>query len=111
MAVAEASFNTVKLSISLGLTRERGLFTPFVLLLSIGIPSITINGLLLAVREAPPRIRICAPSPGAPVDELTFTPAILPWIISCAEVMIPWFFSSGLIAVTEPVKSFFLATP
>ena len=111
MAVAEASFSTVNDSMSLGFTSASGLFIPFVALLSIGMPSMTISGLLEAFSEAPPRIRISAPSPGAPLAVVTFTPAILPWIMSWAVVTIPWFFSSGFMATTEPVRSFFLATP
>ena len=89
MAVAEASFKTVNDSMSLGLTSDSGLFIPFVALLSIGIPSMTISGLLEAFSEAPPRIRISAPPPGSPDVVLTFTPAILPWIMSWAVVTIP----------------------
>ena len=76
-----------------------------------GRPSMTIRGSLEALKDAPPRIRIWAPSPGAPDAVLTFTPAILPWIISWAEVIRPWFFSSGFIATTEPVRSVLRATP
>ena len=111
MAVAEASFNTVKLSMSAGLTIDNGLDKPFTPLLSIAKPSITINGSFDAFNEEPPRIRIVAPAPGVPLAEVTFTPAILPCIMSCALVTKPLFISSGFTAVTEPVKSFFLATP
>ena len=82
MAVAEASFRTVNDSMSFGFTSANGLFIPLVLLLSRGIPSMTISGLFEAFSEAPPRMRISAPSPGAPLAVVTFTPAILPWIIS-----------------------------
>ena len=84
---------------------------PFTPSLSIAIPSITIRGSLDAFSEEPPRIRIWAPLPGAPSLLVTLTPAIFPEIISCAFITKPLFFPSGFMAVTEPVRSFFLATP
>ena len=62
-AVAEASFNTLIDSISLGLIVFNKLAEPGRLLLSTGTPSITINGSLLALIEDPPRIRIVLPPP------------------------------------------------
>ena len=47
-----------------------------------GIPSSTINGLLERPKEPFPRILIVCPSPGAPLPEVTETPAILP-LINC----------------------------
>ena len=44
---------------------------------STGIPSIIIKGSLLAVKEAPPRIRIRLPEPGAPPLGVTCTPATI----------------------------------
>ena len=70
MAVADASFNMVNVSISFGLIKARALACPEIPPLSNGIPSITINGSLLALREAPPRIRILLPDPGAPLLEV-----------------------------------------
>ena len=111
MAVAEASFNTVKVSISFGLTSERGFDIPLMPSLSIASPSITINGSLLAFSEEPPRIRTVAPAPGAPPVDTTFTPAILPVIMSWGEVVIPLLILSGFMAVTEPVASSFFTCP
>ncbi len=110
MAVAEASFKTVKVSMSFGFTIAKGLVKPCTPLLSIASPSITINGSFLAFNDEPPRIRIVAPPPGVPL-EITFTPAILPVIISCALVITPLLILSGLMAVTDPVKSFFFTVP
>ena len=45
------------------------------------------NGSLLAFREAPPRIRIVLPAPGAPPLEVICTPAALP-AINCSGVEI-----------------------
>ena len=81
------------------------------LLLSIGTPSITINGSLDAFKDEPPRIRICVPTPGSPELLVTFTPAIFPEIMSCAFTTRPLFFESGVKAVTEPVRSDFLTAP
>ena len=111
MAVAEASFNTVNDSISLGLIIAKTLLIPLAVLLSIAKPSTTMSGSLEALREAPPRIRICAPAPGVPPSVITSTPAILPTIISVALLVIPFDSSSGLIAVTDPVRSSFFARP
>lgn len=64
MAVAEASFKTVKVSISLGLMVASALGVPGAASFETGIPSITISGSLLAFSDAPPRIRIVEPAPG-----------------------------------------------
>ena len=82
MAVADASFNTVKLSMSVGLTELRGFERPSTEPELMTTPSITINGSLLAVREEPPRMRMAEPPPGCPVDVATLTPATLPAIMS-----------------------------
>ncbi|MOA10477.1 hypothetical protein D3C78_1303660 [compost metagenome] len=50
--------------------------------LSTGTLSIMISGSLLAFKEAPPRIRIVDVLPGAPLIEVTVTPAIRPEIAS-----------------------------
>ncbi len=76
MAVAEASFSTVKVSMSFELMVLNGLAIPLMpVALSTGTPSITINGSLLADMEDPPRIRILAAEPGAPPEETTLKPA------------------------------------
>ena len=65
MAVAEASFNTVNEAMSFGLIElMEALLT--------GTPSITISGSLSADKEAPIRIRMVPPLPGAPVEQMDF---------------------------------------
>ena len=90
MAVAEASFKIVKVSISLGWTVAKGFDIPLIPPSSTGTPSITINGLLDADIEEPPRTRIVAPAPGAPPSVITLTPAALPTNISVADVTAPF---------------------
>ena len=111
MAVAEASFSTVKVSMSLGLMVAKALGVPGAASLATGIPSITINGSLLAFNDAPPRMRILLPAPGCPSGDDTCSPGTLPCINSCGEVTAPLFSSSALRATTEPLKSFFLTEP
>ena len=78
---------------------------------SIGIPSITINGSLLAFSDAPPLIRMVLPEPGAPLLLVIDTPATLP-AINCSGVEIaPVLKSFEEILTTDPVKSFFLVEP
>ena len=89
MAAADASFKTVKVSISFGLIKLNGLETPEIFEFSKGIPSITIKGSLLAFKEAPPRIRITLPEPGAPPLEVIDTPATLPDINCSGVAMLP----------------------
>ena len=96
---------------SCGLTSDNGLVTPLTPVWSIATPSITINGLLDAFKDEPPRIRIVEPAPGVPPSFVTLTPATLPESISCALTTSPLFFPSGFRAVTEPVKSLFLTAP
>ena len=62
---------------SLGLTVDKGLAIPAPLPAT-GIPSITINGSLLAVKEAAPRIRIVALPVGSPEAGVTNKPGTLP---------------------------------
>ena len=109
--MADASFRTVKDSISDGFIVLSGLLNPSGALLPIITPSITTNGSFLADREEPPRIRIEEEEPGCPVEEATDTPATLPINISWGLTCKPRFFSSGLMAITEPVASFFLTVP
>ena len=66
MAVADASFNTVKVSISFGLMVDKAFGVPGAELLATGIPSMTISGSLLAFREEPLRMRSVEPEPGPP---------------------------------------------
>ena len=82
IAVAEASFKTTILSISLGLIKFNGFLDPPTPPSFNGIPSTTKRGLLDRLNDPLPRILIICPSPGAPLPEVTETPAILP-IINC----------------------------
>ena len=111
MAVADASFSTVKVSMSFGLIIAITLLTPVAVLLSMVSPSTTSSGSLLALSDEPPRMRICAPAPGEPPAVITSTPATLPTSMSEALLVMPLLISSGLMAVTEPVRSSFLARP
>ena len=109
--MAEASFNTVNVSISFGLIPPITFPPPSIVELSTGTPSTTINGSLDAESDAPLLIRIVAPAPGAPELETTFTPGTLPTNASWAVVRNPLLKSSGLMAVTEPVASDFFTLP
>src|SRR5690606_15038836 len=71
MAVAEASFKTSILSMSV-------LLSIVGLLPKMGKPSTTYNGSLLPWIELVPLIRTLRPAPGAPVVGLTCTPAARP---------------------------------
>ncbi|MNR08939.1 hypothetical protein D3C85_1251180 [compost metagenome] len=64
MAVAFASFKTVKVSISFGFTNDSGLGAFPIEFPLKGTPSITTKGSLLALSDAPPRIRMVLPTPG-----------------------------------------------
>jgi len=46
--------------------------------LSIGTPSMTISGSLLALMEVPPRRRMFNPAPGSPLFEMIVRPATWP---------------------------------
>src|SRR5687767_8967888 len=107
MAVAEASFKTVKVSMSLGFKLANGFEMPDGPELSIGNPSITIRGSLLADNEDPPRIRIVEFAPGAPLFDVTETPANFPTTKSCGDVRTPWLKSLLPRLTTAPVASFF----
>src|SRR6478752_6748737 len=118
MAVADASFKIFIDSMSFGLIKLSGSGDPAIegvpsrfLFGANGTPSTTINGSLLAFSEAPPRIRIVLPEPGAPPLDVICTPATFP-AISCSGVVIdPLLKSFAVIAVTAPVRSFFLLVP
>src|SRR6478736_662415 len=118
MAVAEASFKMFIDSMSFGLIRLNGSGEPAIdglpsmfLFGANGTPSTTINGSLLALSEAPPRIRIVLPEPGAPPLDVIWTPATFPEISCSGVVMAPLLKSFAVIAVTAPVRSFFLLVP
>ena len=87
IAVEEASFNTVMLSMSLGLIILRKLLEfPEIPPCSNGTPSRTISGSLLAFNDAPPRIRIVLPAVAEPLFDIICTPEILP-LISCSGLL------------------------
>ena len=111
MAVAEASFRTVKLSMSLGLMEESASETPLMPVSERGRPSTTTRGLLLAFREEPPRILMVLAEPGAPSPIVTTTPADLPWSRSDGDVTIPLLSWSAFTEEIEPVMSLFLTVP
>src|SRR5690554_899325 len=111
MAVADASFSTVKVSISLGLTKAKKLLLPFRFLLSRGTPSTITKGSLEAFNDDPPRTRMVEPLPGAPPELVITTPALLPTKRSCGEVIAPRLKSLALTTSTEPVASDFLTDP
>ena len=89
MAVAEASFNTEKESISFGLIEDNTPLEPVTPSFDIGKPSIIIKGSLEPLMEAPPRILIWDPEPGAPLV-LTLTPAIRPLIKFSGVTILPF---------------------
>jgi hypothetical protein len=111
MAVEAASLRMVMLSTFSGDTRPSALLEPFTVERSMGTPSTTMRGALLAASEAPPRMRMSAPPAGLPPSVVTTTPGLAPTSISCAEVARPASISSGLMTATEPVASDFLTTP
>ena len=76
-----------------------------------GKPSIIINGSLLALTEAAPRIRKFVPPPGCALTALTCKPAAFParaWLI---VETVPTGASSILTEATAPVRSFFFIVP
>ncbi len=79
--------------------------------LSIGTPSTTISGSLLADIDEPPRIRMLEPDPGAPPDDTMLIPATFPASKSEGDVAKPLFSLVASTAVTEPVASSFLTVP
>ena len=111
IAVDEASFSTVILSISSGLIELKILREPPTPPSFIGTPSITISGLEVKDKEPLPRIRIVCPSPGAPLAEVICTPAILPWMSWSAFTAGALLKSLSVTKFTEPVRSFFFIAP
>ena len=89
-AVADASFKMVIDSISLGLMVFNRFAEPETPFPSTGTPSITINGSLLALSEAPPRIRMRLPPPAAPPPVVIERPATLPTRSCSEELMLPF---------------------
>ena len=96
---------------SFGLINANGFACPEIPPPSIGIPSITIKGSLLAFNEAPPLIRMVLPAPGAPLLLIIDTPATLPAINCSGVVIAPVLKSLAVTVDTEPDKSFFLTEP
>ena len=111
IAVDEASFSTVILSISSGLMELKILRDPPIPPSFIGTPSTTIRGLEVKDNEPLPRTRMVWPSPGAPPEEDICTPAILPWISWSAFTAGALLKSLSVTKFTEPVKSFFFTAP
>ncbi|MCY1242246.1 hypothetical protein D9M72_551980 [compost metagenome] len=88
----------------------RALVDPPLAPLSIGRPSITINGSFEAPKEAPPRILISDPEPGAPFVVIV-KPATLPFNKFSAVAFIPRLKFFEETTSTAPVASFFLTDP
>ncbi|MNL14369.1 hypothetical protein D3C87_1353050 [compost metagenome] len=100
------------LSISLGLIKLKKLpLLPLIPPVSKGTPSSTIKGSLLALSDAPPRIRIVLPAEGEPLLDITCTPAVLPLINCSGEPTNPALKSLLLTVVTAPVRSFLFELP
>ena len=78
MAVAEASFKTSIVSMSSGLMKFNGLDSEPVPAKPTGNPSITKSGPVPCRRLPCPRMMIRCPAPGAPLDDVMFTPDIFP---------------------------------
>ena len=106
MAVEEASLSTVMLSMSFGLIRLRKLLPlPDMPPCSKGMPSRTMSGSLLALSEAPPRMRIVEPAVAEPLFDMICTPATLP-LMSCSGLLTsPLLKSLDCTVDTEPVRS------
>ena len=112
MAVEEASFNTVMLSISAGLIMLRKLLElPEMPPCSNGTPSSTIRGSLLALSEAPPRTRMVLPAEAEPLFDMICTPETLPLINCSGDDTNPLLKSLELTVATEPVRSLLRAVP
>ena len=106
IAVAEASFSTSMLTISLGFIDARGLeFPSSEPEESIITPSITKIGWDVALRELVPRIRIVVLPPGVPVFACICTPAALPCNTWSTLVGTDFSIALELTETTEPVRS------
>jgi len=110
IAVADASFKTVKDSISLGLILAKIPLEPPTPSFVIGNPSITIKGLLEALIEDPPLILISDPDPGAPLV-VTVTPATRPCNKFSAVTILPFVKSLAVTDSIDPVASFLVIVP
>src|SRR5664280_1650741 len=111
MAVAEASLRTVNDSISFEFRRFSEFGIPDTPLLSIGTPSITIRGSLLADIDDPPLILIVDEDEGSPPPLVMETPGILPVIRDWGEETDPLLNSFSATAAIEPVASFLATVP
>ena len=69
------------------------------------------RGLLEALREAAPRIRIVEPEPGPPSPGIIWSPGTFPLSMSWVETTAPRLSSSLLTATIEPVMSSFFTVP
>ena len=83
---------------------------PETALFSMGTPSMTMSGSLLALSEAPPRMRIRPPAPGEP-SGVIYTPATFPTRRSLAVEIAPFWKFFSLIELIDPVRSFFCMEP
>jgi hypothetical protein len=101
---------TFIVAISWGLSVLRMLGAPETAEFSMGTPSMTISGSLLALSEAPPRMRIRPPAPGEPSGVIC-TPATLPTSRSLAVEIAPFWKLFSPMEVIEPVRSFFCIEP
>ena len=89
-AVAEASLRILIDSMSFGLMVFNTLADPAIPLPSTGTPSITISGSLLALSDAPLRIRILLPPPAEPPPEVICNPETLPTKNCSDEAIFPF---------------------
>ena len=76
-----------------------------------GTPSTIMRGLLLALIEPIPRIRILLLSPGCPVEVEICTPETLPSSALATSVVCLFCISSAFTVAIEPVKDFLSAVP
>ena len=109
MAVAEASFSTSMLVMSLGFRLDITLVLSEVCP-DMAIPSITYSG-SLPFSELIPRICTEIPPPGAPEFWVTATPAIRPCMACSTEVFTPCLMAFSSMDDTEPVRSERFITP
>src|SRR5690606_8682107 len=122
MAVAEASFKTSMEAISDGFKKLNGLLGPeeprprfselgVVAVLFMGTPSTTNKGELPLRTDPGPLIVMCIAASGAPLEEVTMTPDILPYNNCSGELATPWLKSSLGIDAMAPVTSSFFLVP
>ena len=111
IAVADASFKTVILSISAGLIEFKAFLEPPTPPSFNGTPSTTINGEFVKDKDPKPRILMAWPSPGAPLPEVTETPASFPDISCSGDKTGPVLKSSDVIRSAAPVRSSLVTEP